>query len=456
MGKTGQIDARKGHIPSTTGGQEVVLLLAMRVAVLTIALVGQSLLAYALLPEGRGAYALCVLVGSLAGVVMTVGADRGAQYFAMTGSTSVSQGIAVGLTVCAFGSLAVAALLIPMIQSELPFFQKSSARSFYLALALSPLICFSSVIRLQLAGFRRFLYLAVLSSVQAAMNVLMILVLVGWLALGVDGAIAALGCGHAMVICAGLAHIRRHYRLRLEIPQLNSIRRILGYGLREHAGQVIRAVDSRIGAMLLGIIAGRSEIGLFAAGTALMSRIGVIPDAVSISLLPRIARHSDGRVELTAFCARVCWWLTAAVFLVWISLSTPFTRILLSDSFLPVVPLTWIIGLGFVVYSGADIFMAYFRGVNRPGVCSLAMWLGLCATVVSFFPLYAAFGLAGTAWAMTIGLVCRSAHLLWMFRRVSRMRFRSILLPCYGDVAYLREAVWSIFGYTKGIPNAHS
>ena len=434
----------------------MVLLLARRVAVLTISIVGQGLLAYALLPEGRGAYALCVLVASLAGVVMAAGADRGAQYFVMTERTSVSQGVAVGLTVCVFGSLAAAALLIPMIQSELPFFQKASARSFYLALALSPFICFSSVIRLQIAGFRRFLYLTVLTSLQSGMNVLMIVVLVGWLSLGVDGAILALGSGHVMVILAGLAHMRRHHHLRLEKPQIDSLVRVLGYGLREHVGQIIRAVDSRIGALLLGMIAGRSEIGLFAAGSALMSRVGVIPDAVSISLLPRIARHGDGRVELTTFCARVCWWSTAGIFLVWISLSTPFTRILLSDSFLPVVPLTWIIGLGFVVYSGADIFMAYFRGVNRPGVCSWAMWIGLCVNVVLFFPLYAAFGLTGMAWAMTIGLVCRSAQLVWMFRRASGMSFKTILLPCSGDVAHLRAAVWSIFRQTKRIPNAPS
>ena len=428
------------------------MLLAMRLAVLAFSLLGQSLLAYALLPEGRGAYAVCLLVGALAAVVMTPGADRGSQYFVLTGQTSLSQGLAVALTICVLGSAAAAALLIPMIHSEISFFQKAPTRSFYLALALSPFICLSSVIRLQLAGFRRFVYLAILSSAQAAMNVLMIVAAVWWLELGVNGAIIALAAGHAMVVIAGLAHIRRHHPLRLEIPHPNSFKSILGYGLREHIGQVIHAVDSRIGALLLGIIAGRSDVGLFATGSALMSRIVVIPDALSISLLPRIARHGDGRVELTTFCARVCWWSTAAIFLVWIAISTPVIRILLSDAFLPVVTLSWIIGLGFVVYSGADVFMAYFRGVNRPGVCSWAMWLGLCVNVVSFFPLYAVLGLAGMAWAMTIGLICRSIYLIWMFRRTSGMTFRSALLPRNGDVAYLQDFIRSVVGRMRGPP----
>ena len=422
----------------------------MRIAVLAIALVGQSLLAYALLPEGRGAYAVCVLVASVAGVVVSAGTDRGAQYFVMTERASLSQGVAVALTVCGLGSLTVAALLIPMIHSEFSFFQKASVHSFYLALALSPLICFSSVIRLQLAGFRRFVYLAFLTSAQAAMNVLMIVLLVGWLEWDVNGAIIALASGHTMVIFAGLAHIRRHHSLELELPRSSSFRRILGYGLREHVGQVIHAIDTRIGALLLGTIAGRSDIGLFAAGSVLISRIVVIPDAVSISMLPRIARHDDGRADLTTFCARVCWWLTAAIFLVWIMVSTPFTKFLLSDSFLPVVPLTWIIGLGFVVYSGADVFMAYFRGVNRPGVCSWAMWLGLLANIVSFFPLYGALGLKGMAWAVTIGLVCRSVYLVWMFRRVSGTQLGLMLAPRRTDVTRLWEMSWSIIGQSRG------
>lgn len=416
----------------------------MRAAVLIFALAGQSLLAYVLFPEGRGAYAVCVLVASLAGVVMTAGVDRGSQYFVMTSQTSVSQAVSVALTVCVLGSLAAGALLIPLIQSELSFFQKASVRSFFLALALSPFICFSSVVRLQLAGFRRFVHLAVLTSAQAAMNVLMIVILLVWFDWGVDGAIVALGAGHAMVILVGLAHIRRHHHLRLEMPDPSSLRHILGYGLREQVSQVIHAVDSRIGALLLGIVAGRSDVGLFAAGSALMSRIVVIPDAVSMSLLPRIAQDDSGRAALTALCARICWWLTAAVFLLWVGVSTPLTELILSEAFLPVVPLTWIMGMGFVVYSGAGVFMAYFRGLNRPGVCSWAMWIGLCANVFTFFALYATLGLVGMAWAMTIGLVCRTVYLVCMFSHASGMSWWSALLPRFGDALYVRDAGLSV------------
>ena len=100
------------------------MLLGMRVVVLGFALLGQSLLAHALMPEGRGAYAVCVLVGSLAAVAATPGADRGSQYFVMSGGTTVSQAISIGLTICVLGILAAVALVVPLIQSEFSFFSK--------------------------------------------------------------------------------------------------------------------------------------------------------------------------------------------------------------------------------------------------------------------------------------------------------------------------------------------
>ena len=175
-----------------------------------------------------------------------------------------------------------------------------------------------------------------------------------------------------------------------------------------------------------------------------MSRIVVIPDAVSMSLLPRIARDDNGRAELTALCARICWWMTAVVFLLWVAVSTPLTRVLLSEAFLPVVPMTWIMGVGFVAYSGAGVFMSYFRGINRPGVCSWAMWIGLCANVLAFLALYATLGLTGMAWAIAVGLVMRTLYLVWMFSHVSGMSWWSALFPRRGDALYLADAGLSV------------
>ena len=111
-----------------------------------------------------------------------------------------------------------------------------------------------------------------------------------------------------------------------------------------------------------------------------------IPSALSSYLLPRVAGDDAGRPELAAFCARITWWAVGVLLLVWLVVSTPLTPLLLSPAFAPVIRLTWIMSIGVLACSGAEIFAAYFRGINRPQGLSCAMWAGLSANAALFSP----------------------------------------------------------------------
>ena len=204
-----------GHL---RGRQEVVILLATRILMLGFSVGTQSLLAYALLPEGRGAYALCVLFAVLAGVATTPGSDRGSQYFVMSTRLSVSQGVSAGFAICLMGSgLAVAAAL-PLIHSGLALFGKADPASFYLALVLIPLSTLMATTQRQIAGLRRFLQLAGFTLVRAGTVVLSTAALVWGLGMGVNGAIGALALGQAAMLTIGVFDLRRNCGLRFQIP----------------------------------------------------------------------------------------------------------------------------------------------------------------------------------------------------------------------------------------------
>ena len=423
--------------PRTTGGREVIVLLATSAVVLALAVVSQSLLAYTLLPEGRGAYAICVLFGSLAGIIAGPASDRGAQYFVMAQQISVSQATSVAFTVCLIGSAIAAGVAFPLIHSNLSFFQNADTGSFQLALLLIPLFSLSAVTELQLAGLRRFSRLAVFSILRSVVVVLTIVVLVWGLDFGVNGALMSVALGYLVMIVIGVADLRRHCGLTFELASRAAFRGIIGYGLKEYVAKVGFAFDPRVGGLLLGMVAGRADIGLFTAGSAIVTRIFALPNSVSTYLLPRVARDGRGRPELVAFCARVAWWATGGVLLAWFAVSTPLVPILFSEAFVPVVKLTWIMSIGIFAYAGAHVFVAYFRGTNRPQICSWAMWLGLSANIILFFALYSKLGIEGAAWAMTGGLVFRSLYLTVMFRKATRLPLTSTLLLVPRDVAYL-------------------
>ena len=360
-------------IQAMTGAKEVGVVLVTKVGLILGGLAVQSLLAYTLLPEGRGAYAVCVMFGSLFGALFSPGADRGIQYYLMSKRISVSEGVWVALFICLIGSAIAVAIAVPLIFSHISFFQKADKSAFFLSLPLIPVTAFSTSVQLQLAGLRRFARLALFSILQTATNLLMLVVFVWGLHLRVEGALLAASVSHGVMIVLMINDLCRAYGLTAVIPPLTVLRRIVRYGLEYHIARMGQVVDLQIGTLFLSMVAGRAEIGIFAVASALLTRVFIISDAVSSVVLPRVALEHGGRPELVAFCGRVTSWLTGVVLVVLCAISEPLTRLVLSEAFLPAASLIWIMAPGVFVYSGTSVLMAYFRGVNRPG-CAL----GLC------------------------------------------------------------------------------
>ncbi len=431
--------------PDTTGEQDVAILFASRVGLVLLSLLIQGGLAWLLLPAGRGSYAACVAFGTMLGLLFTPGAQQGAQYFVMAGQTSVSQGVSSALAISLVGGGLAIAPAVPLIHGNIAFFQKADMRSFHLALILIPLMAFSTAIEHQLAALRRFGRLAVFSLLRAAVNVLAIAALVWGLDLGVDGAVASFAAGHLVMIAVCLRDLRRHCGLAIELPSRSSIARVLGYGLRYHIARIGEAVEPHIGILVLGSIAGESDMGLFAAASSLMLGFAMISHSVGNALLPRIAGRNNP--DLTALCLRLVCGVTAAALLVVLAIGTPLVRFLLSAAFLPAVPLLWIMAPGILAYACMGIFLTHFKGVNRPEVCSWAVGLGVCVNLGALLLLYPALGVEAAAWAMTSGMICRCLFFAIVFRKTTRMAWLPIWLPRRSDASFLWAAGRSLLGH---------
>lgn len=423
---------------TTTGGQDVAVLLATRIGVVILGLLVQVALAWTLLPEGRGSYAVCVLFAILLGAFCAPGATSGAQYVVMTRRASVSQGVSSALVIVLAGGASAAGLGLLLIHGDFTFFHQAEARSFRLALVATPLAGFSAAVEHVLAALRRFGRIAIFSMLRVATNALALLLLVRGADLGVDGAIVALAASHCVMIAAGCLDLRRHCGLTLEIPSRANLRRILGYGLRVHVTRIVSRVDRQIGVLALGFIAGAAEIGLFSTASVLMFGFVTISQAVSGALLPRIAVAD--RAELTAGCLRLVCGATAAALLAFLAAGAPLARFLLPESFLSVVPLLRILAPGILAYACADVLVTYFNGVDRPQTGSWTIGFSICASLGALFSLYPEFGLRAAAWAVTTGMTCRCVLLAVMFRRRTGMRWRSIWWPRPSDASFLLAA----------------
>ena len=428
--------------------EEIAVSLATRGGLLISGLAIQSLLAYTLLPTGRGAFAVCILFAALLGVLLTPGVDAGSQYYVMAGKMTLSQGVAVSLTICLFGGALAVLVAIPLIRSQIPFFQKANETSFYLTTILVPLSTFAVAIQQLLAGLRRFVQIAWISLVQTAANGAVLVVLLVGLRLGVDGALIAACTGNFAMIVMGLRYLRRNCGFGWERPSSRSVMFVLRYGLKHYLARIGWGVDLRVGVLLLGVIATGAEVGFFAVASGLMMRFFLIPNSVFGPLLARIVKEG-GRPELVSFCARISTWLTGAALLVFLAVAVPVVRVILSPEFLPIVPLARTIAPGILVYSGAIILNAYFRATNRPHIPSLATGVGLGCTLLLVPVLYPLLGVHAAAWGMTVGFFARSAILSVLYYRVTRSAPAIFVIFRQGDLRRIQtvrtSALWRSF-----------
>lgn len=425
--------------PNTTVEQEVIIQLLARAGLLLATLLTHSLLAYLLLTEGRGAYAICIVLGGMLGVIFTPGADRGAQYAMMVRQISLSQSLAILGAICLVGSAAAILLTLPLIHSDLTFFQQADRNSFYLAMLLVPLSAFSVAIQRQAAALRRFARIGLIVLARAVVIMLGILLLTWQLGLGVEGALAAVALGHLAAMGLFLLDLRRNCGLGWERPTWAGFRYTLNYGLRFHIARIVAAFDDRIITLLLGLVATRSEIGLFAAASGVMFRLATLPNALGDALLPRIAGDATGQPAMMALYLRLVSLTTGAALILLLAVSQPAVRLALSENFLPVVPLLWAMAPGIYAFAAAKIFEIYFSGVNRPQICSWALWIGLVSNIAAFFILYGSgqFGLVGAAYAFSLGMVLRCAFMAVIFHRSTGMGLAAVWLLRPSDIVFL-------------------
>lgn len=437
-------------VPNTTGGQEVSIVFASRAALLAFGVLTQSLLAYTLRPEGRGAYAVCIMFTVLLGMFLASSADRGAQYLAMTKQLTISQSTAIALTIGIATSLLAALVSVPLIHSGLGLFQKADTRSFYIALGLIPLTSTSSIVELMLAGFRRFTRMAVVLLLKSTVILLATITLVWGLSFGVNGAIVSVALGNLLMSVVGLWYLHRHCGLSWEMPSRLGLRRVLAYGFKYHIARMGSESETRIIVLITGFFASSSEVGLMAVASVLAYRLMIISRAVGTTLYPRVAGGLRDRPGQCALSLRLVLMLTATALLVLLLFLEPIVSIVFSKAFLPAVPLIYIMGPGVVAYAAGGMFSTYFLGTNRPGICSWSISIGIIVNVVSLPLLYSTLGLEGAAWAVTLSLFCQVAYLAVMFRLNTRMPFTSTWLPRLGDIAFLWAASRSLVIRTLG------
>ena len=423
--------------PTTTAGQDVTIGLGGSVGALIGALLSQSILAYGLGPAGRGALSVCLMFALITGTLGTPGAVYGSQYYLMSRKISVSQAVCLALFICLAGSGLIIVLVLPLIRSDFAFFRQAPIHSFQLSFILIFLNAFSLALQHLLTGLRLFLQAGIFLLIRCWVFPAALALLHWGPGIDVDAAIITSGLAQAATIAYSLRYLWKNCGLRPVMPARSEFRRVIGYGLRFHGAFIGMAVEGRLGHLLLAFLASRTEVGLLAVASGMMHQGSTLAAAVADAALPRIAASEGGRQEAIAQALRLVCWITGGGLAVAVAACPWFVPLLFSEAFEPAVPLFGILALGIVAYAAYLVLKAYFQGVNRPEICSWAVWLGFAATVATLFAFGDRIDAAAAAWATSVGLLVRCLVVVIAYRAKTGMPWSRMWLPMRGDLAFL-------------------
>jgi O-antigen/teichoic acid export membrane protein len=405
----------------------------------------QGLLAWMLGPEGRGAYAVCFVFGMLFGLMFTIGVDRAAQHFVMNKQLPVSQGVTAGIIIASIGSAIAMVVGWLLIHTSISFFQKAAVSDFELSLLLIPSWILNTFFLLQLNGLRRFISRAVITVVQTTTNLLLVILFLGVLGFGVKGALWAQVISLTLAIALQVRDLRVHCGFRLVLPRWSHYRSIVHYGARYFVANLGHMVDVQLGVILLGFMATPHEIGLFSAAAAMSLKIQIFAQSVEVSMLPRIASDADRRIAIVCRYSRLSGLFTGLALILLVLISFPLVRIVLSPSFLPAVPLIWILAPGILFQAWGTILTGYFRVINRPGLTSWSICVGLMTNGLVFYALYPEIGVSAAAWSMSLGFGVHTLILIASYQRTSGAGLSQTFWPQREDIALIRTSVAQIY-----------
>jgi lipopolysaccharide exporter len=222
--------------------------------------------------------------------------------------------------------------------------------------------------------------------------------------------------GFAVVMCL-MSYAIHPYRPRLDFDPAKA-RRLFGFGKWILAQSILVIMLDQAVTMFIGKFLGMARLGFYnragAFSTTMFQQLNDIIWKVFYPVFAKLQNDLEvfrktyqGALEILVFVG-----LPASSLL--FVLSGDFVHVLLTDKWLPIVPVMRIFCVqAFFIFVGTPAMIAY-QACGRPGVVTKASFCGLIITAISIFPMAARWGVSGAAAGVLAGNVSIAATMWFL------------------------------------------
>jgi O-antigen/teichoic acid export membrane protein len=224
-------------------------------------------------------------------------------------------------------------------------------------------------------------------------------------------------------------------------PAPDLARQTVGFGVKAHAGRVMKTGNYRLDQWLLGAIAGSRELGLYSVAVAWSEALFYLPEALGLVMRPDVVRAAPreaGRQAAAVFRTAVL--LTVPLVLALI-VAAPFLCItLMGDEFGGSVSELRVLAPGAFGMVAMKLLANTLTAQRKPMLANAAIGVAFIGTIAFDLLLIPNYGGQGAAIASTISYTAGGLAVAAIFARSLHLRVAQ-LLPRRHDVARLFRLV---------------
>ena len=387
------------------------------------------LVARVLGPEGRGQYALLVLIPTTLMLLLQLGLGYANTYLIGRRQAAVGQVAAnsllwggIGGTLIVAGLLAVWGVWRPPFLPDLPL---SLVALSCAAVPFTLVHFFASFSLLGLGQVRRYGILMLVEGIGQLVYLLLFLFVIRW---GLAGAILAWTLTAVTYAAFSVTWLVRPVVSSLR-PNGQLLRQALAYGLRIYPAGIMQHLNLRFDQFLVEYFAGAGPLGLYAVAASLTEAAWQIPIAVSRALFSRVVTTTDSQADaVTPRVLRASLALTAVEVVGLLLMGRFLLGALFGPEFEAALPALYWLLPGTLLYAIPRVLESDLAGRGHPLVASLAVGAAMVVTIIFDLLWIPSRGIVGAAQASSLAYGVNAMVLLIAFLRVTGMDWQRLWL----------------------------
>jgi O-antigen/teichoic acid export membrane protein len=288
----------------------------------------------------------------------------------------------------------------------------------------------------------------------AAVSLILVVVLVWFLRLGVNGAVAG---AVAITVLTAVAVMVAVHRLGRSSPggPHSSLGGMASYAARLYPSSlsgyfVYRADTYIIQALMLGP---QAALGLYSMAVTMAELVFYVPDSITTIFLPRVAGSTlEEANRLVGRVGRLTTLLTIAVALALIPAAFLGIHLIL-PKFVDCLPAFVVLLPGVISLSVAKVMTSYVNGRGRPGLVAIGTVASLVLNVALNLVLIPRFGIGGASLSSLISYTFQAGMAVIFASRLSGQSALSLFVPGTGEIRLLVETGRRLTGQLKARGN---